>query len=104
MPRWRAHLTMPDAQFQQNLNHYNPGWPGYLDVSWGVCAAVRRATRVSASATSAIYPDARRRLRSAVSRANIRRQFHDTLRAPGLLGAPAGVADEFFGGCTRPQH
>ena len=53
MPRWRAHLTMPDAQFQQNLNHYNPGWPGYLDVSWGVCAAVRRATRVSASAPRA---------------------------------------------------
>uniref|UniRef100_A0A6B2L247 Uncharacterized protein n=1 Tax=Arcella intermedia TaxID=1963864 RepID=A0A6B2L247_9EUKA len=22
--------------FQQNLNHYNPGWPGYLDVSYAV--------------------------------------------------------------------
>lgn len=22
--------------FQQNLNHYNPGWQGTLDVSWGV--------------------------------------------------------------------
>ena len=22
--------------FQQNLNHYNPGWPGFLDVAYGV--------------------------------------------------------------------
>ena len=24
---------------QQNLNHYNPGWPGYIDISWGPSAA-----------------------------------------------------------------
>ena len=22
--------------FQQNLNHYNPGWPGFLDVAWAI--------------------------------------------------------------------